>query len=401
MNASLKTIKAVEAVRCIRSGMDDSALMERFNLSPKGLQSLFEKLVAVGILTNSELEKRASLFYESGSMRVLEARFPLSEPRRQCVRIHAGDVLNCLRAGMDDVALMKRYNLSAGGLQRLLAKMVACRAISQAELDQMLPVRESQIDVDARKAPPLATDSALEGIDTGEFLSHTAEDMAPGVVMEEYGISETELQILLNSLVARGLLSREELDQRMPDGCSYFAIRHRESGKVLFDGMAQTLRVLVESALAAGSDLSDADLRGINLIRADLTRGRLARADLSKAILVGADLSRAQLTGATLTSAELSRATMYKTNLSEANLSDANLTMVQGVCALMCWADLSEANFTNANLVGANLCGARLFETILTGVNFTGATLNDTKLENAERDDVTGRIVSDCFEIVV
>lgn len=401
MNASLKTIKAVEAARCIRSGMDDSALMERFNLSPRGLQSLFEKLVAVGILSTTDLEKRAALFYESGSMRILDAKFPVSEPRKPRVRIFAADVLNCLRSGMDDIALMKRYNLSAGGLQRLLVKMVASNAISQADLDQLLPVRENQIDVDARKPPSLATDSALEGINTQEFLSHAEEDLDAQTVMEEYGISETELQILLNGLVARGRLAPEELDRRMPEGCSHFEIRRRDSQEIIFQGMARTLRVLVESALAVGTDLSDANLRGINLIRADLSRARLARADLTKAILVGADLSRAQLTGATLTSAELSRATMYKTNLSEASLSDANLTMIQGVSMLLCWADLSEANFTNANLVGVNLCGAKLFQTILTGANLAGASFQDTKLETAKRDDITGKIVSDCFEIVV
>ncbi len=116
MPPPLKTIKAAEAIRCIRSGMDDSALMERFDVTAKGLQSLFDKMVAAGILTRSELEQRAALFYESGSMRVVEAKFPVKNEIKPRVKIFATDVLNCLRSGMDDVALMKRYNLSASGL---------------------------------------------------------------------------------------------------------------------------------------------------------------------------------------------------------------------------------------------------------------------------------------------
>ena len=51
------TIKAVDAVKCIRSGMDDAALMQEFNVSASGLQSLFTQLVAAGILRRSELEQ--------------------------------------------------------------------------------------------------------------------------------------------------------------------------------------------------------------------------------------------------------------------------------------------------------------------------------------------------------
>jgi hypothetical protein len=398
---STKTIKAVEAARCIRSGMDDGTLMDRFNLSAKALQSLFDKLVTVGILTRSELEERASLFYESGSMRILEAKFPVCEKQKPRVKIYAVDVLNCVRSGMDDVALMKRYNLSAEGLQRLFVKTVASGTITEDELNLRMPVRHSQIEVDADKSPVPGSDSALAGIDTKEFLSHTDDEMDPHSVMEEYGISETELQIFLNSLVARGRMSEDELDRKMPEGCQDYVIRRRESKEIIFRGKTKSLRILVESALAAGVDLSEADLRGINLSRADLSRARLCRADLARAILVGADLSRAQLTGASLASAELSCATMYKTNLSEADLSDSNLTMIQGVSMLLCWADLSEANLTNANLVGANLCGAKLFQTILTGAHLRGAHMQGTKLKNLRRDEDSGKIISDCFEIVV
>lgn len=55
----LKTqINALEAAKDIRAGMDDFALMEKYNVSSRGLQSLFKKLVAGGVLDQSELEHR-------------------------------------------------------------------------------------------------------------------------------------------------------------------------------------------------------------------------------------------------------------------------------------------------------------------------------------------------------
>jgi outer membrane protein assembly factor BamB len=54
-------IKAVQVIRDINVGVDDSDLMTKYNLSAQGLQSLFTKLVEAGLLSQSELDKRAAL----------------------------------------------------------------------------------------------------------------------------------------------------------------------------------------------------------------------------------------------------------------------------------------------------------------------------------------------------
>lgn len=51
-------INAEEAVWCIRSGMSDAALKEKYQISQKGLKSLFRKLVAAGSIEQSELRGR-------------------------------------------------------------------------------------------------------------------------------------------------------------------------------------------------------------------------------------------------------------------------------------------------------------------------------------------------------
>ncbi len=61
-----KTINAKEILADIKGGMDDSALMEKYQLSEKGLQSLFKKLVDAGVLKQREQDERPSEPEESG-----------------------------------------------------------------------------------------------------------------------------------------------------------------------------------------------------------------------------------------------------------------------------------------------------------------------------------------------
>ena len=53
-------VNAQEAARDIRSGMDDAELMKKFGLSSKGLQSIFSKLMARGLITQEILDHRGS-----------------------------------------------------------------------------------------------------------------------------------------------------------------------------------------------------------------------------------------------------------------------------------------------------------------------------------------------------
>ncbi len=53
-----RLVNAHEAARDIRSGMDDSALMQKYRLSAKGLPSLFKKLMQVGLIQQSDIDHR-------------------------------------------------------------------------------------------------------------------------------------------------------------------------------------------------------------------------------------------------------------------------------------------------------------------------------------------------------
>jgi outer membrane protein assembly factor BamB len=55
------TVDAGQVLRDIKSGMEDTDLMGKYNLSAKGLQSLFRKLLEAKLLSESELDSRAPL----------------------------------------------------------------------------------------------------------------------------------------------------------------------------------------------------------------------------------------------------------------------------------------------------------------------------------------------------
>jgi hypothetical protein len=52
-------INAQEAARDVRSGTDDFALMDKYRLSSRGLQSMFNKLIAGGLISQLDLDRRS------------------------------------------------------------------------------------------------------------------------------------------------------------------------------------------------------------------------------------------------------------------------------------------------------------------------------------------------------
>ena len=93
-----------------------------------------------------------------------------------------------------------------------------------------------------------------------------------------------------------------------------------DDSKILYEGEAETLRDLVNTAVA-----ERVDLRGANLGDANLGDANLGDANLGDANLGGANLGDANLGGAYLGGANLRGAYLGDANLGGANLGDANL----------------------------------------------------------------------------
>jgi uncharacterized protein (DUF433 family) len=73
MAAKLR-IKARDAVKDIRLGMTDSELMGKYRLSAKGLQSLFLKLLEAKAITHDEMNQRRVIYHDTAVIQQIDAR---------------------------------------------------------------------------------------------------------------------------------------------------------------------------------------------------------------------------------------------------------------------------------------------------------------------------------------
>jgi hypothetical protein len=71
-----REIKAREALQDIRHGMNDLELMEKYRITDKGIRSLFMKLVAVGLLSPDEIDRRDATFVSTVTLDLEDLNLP-------------------------------------------------------------------------------------------------------------------------------------------------------------------------------------------------------------------------------------------------------------------------------------------------------------------------------------
>jgi len=108
-----------------------------------------------------------------------------------------------------------------------------------------------------------------------------------------------------------------------------FKIKHRFTGKILFEAETESLKLAIELAVKSRANLAGAYLAGAYLAGANLAGAYLARANLTGAYLDGAYLAGAYLDGAYLAGANLDGANLARANLDGANLDGAYLNKVK------------------------------------------------------------------------
>ncbi len=79
---SARRINVQEAARDIRSGMDDSALANKYRLTTKGITSLYDKLLSLGVITQMDLDRRR-LGMEDDTVDFREINLQLSDALTQ------------------------------------------------------------------------------------------------------------------------------------------------------------------------------------------------------------------------------------------------------------------------------------------------------------------------------
>lgn len=112
-------INGREAVRDILSGMDDTALMEKYSLSSKGLETLVNRLVDFGMLRKSDSD--------------------VGQPQARR-KISAREIVADIASGMSESDLMVKYGLSQNRLQRVCKKLLQARDRSRTELKEEITI---------------------------------------------------------------------------------------------------------------------------------------------------------------------------------------------------------------------------------------------------------------------
>lgn len=390
MSSGRVNVNATEAVKLIRLGLSDTALMERFGISARGLRSLFNKLVSSGHLSRADLAQRVSLTSETVAMDGPPQGPNIDYPQfTRKTRIEAREALASIRSGLDDADLMKKFGLSARGLQSLFAKLVKSGLISRYEIEFRSSGSDGTVVVDREEMIGSPKDYETSELELANVLRSVKLRLDRRSIIDKHNLSSHELQNILSALIARGSIGNHEVDQLSQSSeIRSFEIRHRENNKLIFSGEGPTIKHIVERALSLNIDLTMADLGGINLSKADLAGAKLISTDLSRSNLSEADLSLANLSRSNLAFSEMFGATLYKTNLSKADLTSADLTMVYGVGCILPSANLAGADLTNANLVAANMTNVDFFQAILNGANFSGASLTGANVEPAQKESL-------------
>jgi hypothetical protein len=115
-------LNARDVLSLLRSGVDDQALMKKFHLSPKGLQSLFKKMVLAGLISEDELKARVG-------------KGP----------VDLEDMEADIRAGLDDSALCKKYGVSPPELEKIYERLVESGAMDVAEFYERISLAEAAL----------------------------------------------------------------------------------------------------------------------------------------------------------------------------------------------------------------------------------------------------------------
>lgn len=131
-------ISAKDLVRDIRDRMTDAQLMEKYQLSAKGLQSAFEKLLETNSITRAELEWRPTPYQDTQFIS----------------RMIPEEAVADIRSGMTDFELMEKYNLSPNGLRRAFQSLVDAGLVTQQELADRLPGYAETVFVESLRELP-------------------------------------------------------------------------------------------------------------------------------------------------------------------------------------------------------------------------------------------------------
>ncbi len=143
---SKQKVSAKAIVTDIRSGISDEDLKAKYNLTPRGLESLFAKLIEKNLLTGAEISGRGRVQSKTGETDRLPSSPlpPTGTPEPGIDPKLAEEVADQVRRGTHKNELMVKFGLSPSQLQNLMEELVRLGYLSAEELEATKPRKTKQ-----------------------------------------------------------------------------------------------------------------------------------------------------------------------------------------------------------------------------------------------------------------
>ncbi len=120
--------------------------------------------------------------------------------------IKAQEIVKDIRAGMDDSALMRKYGLSAKGLQWSFEKLVKAGIFTQQDLEKRARTTE--------EAPSPA--APRKEVSAKEVLKDIKNGLTDEELMDKHKLTAKGIHSLFRQLIKAGLMTQKDLDVRQP-----------------------------------------------------------------------------------------------------------------------------------------------------------------------------------------
>ncbi len=175
--------------------------------------------ILINVAAALERRRLTLLSQERTGTGVVIAR-PISTERKP-IKISAREAVDCLRSGMDDASLMKKFNLSAKALYSLFDQLVGAGLLVQSEVESRGSLSPGTVVLDVNEVRFPSSDKVSPVIKAADAVRCIKSDMDDSALMKRYKISAKGLRSLFRKLVAAGVIDQSELDRRLSETHSW------------------------------------------------------------------------------------------------------------------------------------------------------------------------------------
>ena len=121
---SKQKLSAKEVLKDLRSGMSDAEIMDKYKISEKGLQSLFNKLTGAGVVTQAQINSRSEPTADPTPDPVEPGAEPKKPAKGKIDAALAKAILEDKKAGLHENEIMFRHELSPGQFHKIVDKLI-------------------------------------------------------------------------------------------------------------------------------------------------------------------------------------------------------------------------------------------------------------------------------------